>query len=66
MPRTLWIDTTTGFSADRFVAALIGLGVPEQKLISIPAFFAANPIACRVTQRLSLNYYFTTITDKYY
>jgi tRNA-Thr(GGU) m(6)t(6)A37 methyltransferase TsaA len=30
MKKTLLIDTITGISADRFAAALIGLGVPEQ------------------------------------
>lgn len=30
MKKTLWIDTKSGISADRFAAALIGLGVPEQ------------------------------------
>ena len=33
MNKFLRIDTTTGISADRFAAALIGLGVPEQDMI---------------------------------
>ena len=35
MKKTLWIDTATGISADRFAAALIGLGMPEQKMAQI-------------------------------
>ncbi len=35
MKKTLWIDTKAGISADRFAAALIGLGVPEQIMIRI-------------------------------
>jgi len=33
MKKSLWIDTKTGFSADRFAAALIGLGMPEQIMV---------------------------------
>ena len=33
MKPTLWIDTKAGISADRFAAALIGLGAPERGLI---------------------------------
>ncbi len=33
MKPTLWINASAGFSADRFAAALIGLGVPERGMI---------------------------------
>jgi tRNA-Thr(GGU) m(6)t(6)A37 methyltransferase TsaA len=33
MKPTVWIDTQAGISADRFAAALIGLGAPEQDMI---------------------------------
>ena len=33
MKSTLWIDTKTGISGDRFAVALIGLGAPECELI---------------------------------
>ncbi len=35
MKKNLWIDTKVGISADRFAAALIGLGTPEQIMIRI-------------------------------
>ena len=33
MKQILWIETSAGISADRFAAALIGLGVPERGMI---------------------------------
>jgi tRNA-Thr(GGU) m(6)t(6)A37 methyltransferase TsaA len=42
MKKTLWIDSRTGISADRFAAALIGLGVPEQKMMQTIKSAAEN------------------------
>ena len=42
MKKTLWIDTKTGISADRFAAALIGLGVPEQIMVQTIKCAAEN------------------------
>ena len=42
MKKTLWIDTKTGISADRFAAALIGLGVPEQIMVKTIKCAAEN------------------------
>ncbi|MEA3351578.1 MAG: tRNA (N6-threonylcarbamoyladenosine(37)-N6)-methyltransferase TrmO [Chloroflexota bacterium] len=35
MKQTLWIDASAGISADRFVAALIGLGLPEREMVGV-------------------------------
>jgi len=35
MAQTFWIDASAGISGDRFAAALIGLGTPEQELIQV-------------------------------
>ncbi len=35
MKKTLWIDTKAGISADRFAAALIGLGLPEREMVRV-------------------------------
>ena len=40
MKKILWIDTATGISADRLASALIGLGMPEQRLAQIIKFAA--------------------------
>ena len=40
MKNSLRIDTKTGISADRFAAALIGLGVPEQDMVQTIKFAA--------------------------
>lgn len=42
MKKTLWIDTKAGISADRFAAALIGLGVPEQIMVQTIKNAAGN------------------------
>ena len=42
MKKTLWIDAKTGISADRFAAALIGLGVPEQIMVKTIKCAAEN------------------------
>ena len=35
MKGTLWIDPRAGISDDRFAAALIGLGAPEQEMTKV-------------------------------
>ena len=35
MKKSLWIDLSAGISADRFAAALIGLGVPVNKMVQV-------------------------------
>ena len=35
MKGTLWIDPRAGISGDRFAAALIGLGAPEQEMTKV-------------------------------
>jgi hypothetical protein len=35
MKGTLWIDPRAGISGDKFAAALIGLGAPEQEMIQV-------------------------------
>ncbi len=42
MNRLLRIDTITGISADRFAAALIGLGVPEQDMVQTIIYAAES------------------------
>jgi len=42
MKNILRIDTKAGISADRFAAALIGLGVPEQDMVQVIKYTAEN------------------------